>query len=201
MSDEPRADSPERVVEQLVADVVNRATQNETWSVQELLPLAYEELRVLAAYLLRGEPAARTLQPTALAHEAYLRLARETRSRLTGREHLMAVAASTMRRVLIDHARARRAQKRGSGATPVTLGETLLGGSDAPIELLDLHRALERLGEEHPRKVQVVELLYFAGLSHQEAGEVLGITDRTVLRDWRFAQAWLWRELSAGGAA
>lgn len=190
----------ERFVQAVVQRSESRASSgSEPESLETLLPLAYAELRLLASYLLRGEKWARTLQPTALAHEAYLRLARETRSELKGREHLLAVAATAMRRVLIDHARARRAAKRGGGVVPVSLRESLLDDAGAPVDLLDLHRALERLESAHPRKVRVVELLYFAGLTHEEAGAALEINERTVLRDWRFAKAWLWKELSGSG--
>lgn len=183
-------------ISRFIEDILQRATHEECFEVDAILPVAYDELRVMAAYLLRGEHAAHTLQPTALAHEAYLRLARETRSRLQGREHLLAVAATVMRRILVDHARARRAGKRGGGAAPVTLRESVVDPAGAPLDILDLHRGLERLAETHPRHVRVVELLFFAGLTHEEAGRVLGVTAQTVLRDWRFAKAWLWRELA-----
>jgi RNA polymerase sigma-70 factor, ECF subfamily len=135
------------------------------------------------------------LGPTALAHEAYLRLARETRSDIAGRTHLLAVAATAMRRVIIDHARARRSAKRGGGAAAMTLNESLVGPASRPIDLLDLHRALDQLAAEHPRKVRIVEMIYFAGLTAEETAATLEISERTVLRDWKFARAWLWREL------
>jgi RNA polymerase sigma factor (TIGR02999 family) len=186
-------------VERLAREIVGRATAGEATSLEALLPAVYEEMRVLAAYILRGEGTGRTLRPTALAHEAYLRLARETRFTPQNRGHLLAVAATMMRRVLIDYARARHAAKRGAGAERVTLSESLLDDSASNVDLLDLQRALDRLAAGHPRKVQVVELVYFAGLTHEEAGEALGVTARTILRDWQFAKAWLWRELSAEG--
>lgn len=190
-------DTDVAVVERFVRDVVARATQLESTSLEAMLPMIYDELRGLAAYLLRGERWARTLGPTALAHEAYLRLARETRSDLRGRSHLLAVAATAMRRVIIDQARARRAVKRGSGLAPVTLNESLLGDVGGPVELLDLHRVLDRLAAEHPRKVQVVEMIYFAGFTPEEAAAALEVSERTVLRDWKFARAWLWQALNA----
>lgn len=191
-------DAGAAVVEHFVRDVVARATQDESDSLDLMLPFVYDELRVLAAYLLRGERWARTLGPTALAHEAYLKLARETRSELHGQSHLLAVAATAMRRVIIDHARARCAAKRGAGAVRVTLSESLVGHAGGEIDLLELHRVLDRLGESDPRKVQVVEMLYFAGFTPEEAAAVLNVSERTVLRDWRFAKAWLWRELAGG---
>ncbi len=185
-------------VESIVEDLFRRATMSEPADLNTILVEAYAEIRALAGFLLRGEAAARTLQPTALAHEAYLRLARETRSNIQGREHLLGVAATIMRRLLIDYARTKQAEKRGGGAVAVSLGESLMDPAGLPVDILDLHRQLDRLAQTHPRKVQVVELLYFAGLTHEEAGRALGVTAQTVLRDWRFAKAWLWRELSGG---
>jgi len=187
-------------IESFVAEVVRRATRDDSAGLHAILPVVYDELRGLAACLLRGERAGHTLRPTALAHEAYLRLARETRSGLRSREELLGVAATAMRRVLVDYARARGAAKRGAGAQRITLVDNIAAAPGTEIDLLDLHRALERLGEVDSRKVRVVELLYFAGLTHEEAGNALGVSAQTVLRDWRFAKAWLWRELGVGGA-
>ncbi|MFB3908229.1 MAG: ECF-type sigma factor [Candidatus Eisenbacteria bacterium] len=182
-------------------------------SLDALLPAIYAEMRTLAAYILRGEGVGRTLRPTALAHEAYLRLARQTRFAPENQRHLLAVAATMMRRVLVDSVRERKAAKRGGAAERVTLGrmdeegegEASAAGersrATAAVDLIDLHRALDRLAAEHPRKARVVELLYLAGLTQEEAGSVLGITARTVLRDWMFARAWLWKELSGEDAA
>jgi RNA polymerase sigma factor (TIGR02999 family) len=103
-----------------------------------------------------------------------------------------------MRRVIIDQARARRAEKRGGGVAAVTLGESLVDASGRPIDLLDLHRVLDRLAEDHPRKVQVVEMIYFAGFTPEETAAALEVSERTVLRDWKFARAWLWRALGEG---
>jgi RNA polymerase sigma factor (TIGR02999 family) len=186
-------------LERFAVQVVRRATQGRGTSLDAMLPLVYDEMRVLASCILRGEGSGRTLRPTALANETYLRLARETRFNPGGRGQLLAAAATIMRRVLIDYARARRAAKRGGSVERVTLSESLMGDAGDRIDLLDLHRALDRLAKEHPRKVRVVELLYFAGLTHEEAGEAMGVTARTVLRDWQFAKAWLWRELNEEG--
>jgi RNA polymerase sigma-70 factor, ECF subfamily len=197
MSPRSPRESPGDPVEQFVHEVANRVTaQSQDASLEALLPDIYDEMRVLAAYLLRGERVAHTLRPTALAHEAYLRLA-SSELKAEGREHLLAIAARAMRHVLIDYARARQASKRGGGGLErVTLRDTLIGDSGPAIDLLDLHRALDRLGDDHPRKVQVVELLYFAGLTLEEAAAALGLNERTVRRDWHFAKAWLWQELS-----
>jgi RNA polymerase sigma factor (TIGR02999 family) len=183
-------------VERYVQGVVMRASQSAAASPQDLLPLIYDEMRVLAGYLLRGERVGRTLQPTALAHEAYLRIVKETRSQIRDPKHLLALSATIMRRVLIDHARARRAKKRGGGREQVSLDENLPGAGGAGFDFLDLQRVLDRLGAVDPRKVQVVEMLFFAGLTFDETAEALGLSSRTVQRDWDFARAWLLRELS-----
>ena len=149
---------------------------------------------------MRDERASHTLGPTALAHEAYLRLASQAPSTLGSGAHLLALAATMMRRVLIDYARAHRAAKRGGDQVRVTLGEDLFAEEGEPVDLLDLQRVLEKLEAEDPRKVRAVELLYFAGLTFEEAGQVLSVSTRTVVRDWRFAKAWLWRELSSAEA-
>ncbi len=195
MEKTPGPGSEAALVEQFAREVMSRATQTAATALDELLPAVYDEMRVLAAYLLRGERSARTLRPTALAHEAYLRLAGAAGFQPQGREHLLAVTANVMRRVLIDYARARRAAKRGGGLERVTLSESLLDETGSPVDLLDLERALERLGQAHPRKVQVVEMIYFAGLTEEEAASALGVNERTVRRDWQFAKAWLWQEL------
>lgn len=186
----------ERSVESFVREVVGRATRDETSRLDALLPAVYDEMRVLATYILRGERSGRTMSPTALAHEAYLRLARETRFSPEGGTHLLGVAATVMRRVLIDYARARRAAKRGGAAERLTLSDSLLDDSGSPVDIIDLHRALEQLAEEHPRKAKVVEMVYFTGLTLDEAGAALATTRRTALRDWQFAKAWLWKTLS-----
>jgi RNA polymerase sigma factor (TIGR02999 family) len=201
-----RADDPHssrdpdvEVVEGFIEEIVGRATLDHSRSLNEVLPTVYQEMRALAACILRGEAVAETLRPTALVHETYLRLSRERRFTPHGRGHLVAVAATVMRRVIIDSARARRAAKRGGGDQRVTLNEGLLGNVDSPVDLLDLHRALGRLGAEGARKVRVVEMLYFAGLTIEETAEALGVSSRTILRDWTFARAWLWRELNGEG--
>jgi RNA polymerase sigma factor (TIGR02999 family) len=183
-------------VDRFVEAVAARATDGDPAQLDELLPTVYEELRGLADALLRRERREHTIRPTALVHEAYLRLARQDRVELQGREHLLALAATTMRRVLVDYARRRGALKRGQAGERVSLRESLFQASAPPIDLLDLDRALDKLAREDPRKVQAVELLYFAGLTFEDAAAALGVSSRTVVRDWRYAKAWLWRELS-----
>ncbi len=164
----------------------------------ELMPLVYDELRRLAAGAMRGERANHTLQPTALVHEAYARLI-DVNVDWQDRAHFLAVMALTMRRVLVDHAKARSRDKRGGGALLLTLDE---GNTPAPApgeEILALHKALEGLSGRDPRMGHAIELHYFGGLTYQEMAQVLGVSETTVHRDLRMARAWLARELSHGG--
>jgi RNA polymerase sigma-70 factor (ECF subfamily) len=161
-----------------------------------LIPLVYDELRRLAASYLRRERPDHTLQATALVHEAYIKLA-DQKGSWQNRSHFFAVAAQVMRRILVDHARAHCAQKRGSGGIKVELDEAVLVSSAQSRELLDIDEALTRLAQIDPRQARVVELRFFAGLSVEETAHVMDLSTRTVLRDWRMAQAWLRRELSA----
>lgn len=162
----------------------------------ELLPLVYDELRVLARRTLRGEAEGHTLRTTALVHEAYVRLVGADVD-WQGSGHFMRVAARAMRRVLVDHARKRMSKKRGSGASPVSLDtlEGILPVDAPPKELLDLDEALERLFTLDERKGRAVELHYFGGLSYDEVGEALDVSPATVHRDLRMARAWLYKEL------
>jgi len=167
-------------------------------ALHALLPLVYEEMRRLAGAYLRDENADHTLQPTALAHEAYLRLLDQRHVSWQNRAHFMGLAAQAMRRILIDHARRRGAQKRGGDAVHVTLEDS--DGVAGPSETLgvaaeDLSEALDRLAELDARQVRVVELRFFTGLSIEETAEVLGVSPATVKRDWTLARAWLHREL------
>jgi RNA polymerase sigma factor (TIGR02999 family) len=156
-----------------------------------LLDRLYLELKIMARRQLRHERAAHTLQPTALVHEAYLRLVDQRNADFDDRAHFLAFASTVMRRVLVDHARARLAAKRAHAEVPLTLATGLpeLGGRDP--ELLDLDRSLLRLAAEYPRQARVVEMRFFAGLTEKEIGAALEVTERTVKRDWAFARAWL----------
>ena len=165
-----------------------------------LVPRVYAELHRLAHHQMRGERAGRTLQTTALVNEAYLRLVDTRRVRWESRAHFLAVAAQAMRRVLVDAARARRARKRGGAEPPVSLDEALLAAPERSAALVALDEALTALAQVDPRKSQVVELRYVAGLSVAETAAVLGVSAETVQRDWKVAKAWLLRELSSGGA-
>lgn len=161
------------------------------------MPLIYDELRALAAARLRNERLGHTLQPTALVHEAYLRLAGQTRAVFRDRDHFFAVAAEALRRVLVDYARARQAGKRRAEGPRLTLASEP-GAEDAreELDLIELDDALTRLAARSERQARVVELRYFAGLSVDETAAVLGVSEGTVKGDWRVARAWLERELS-----
>ena len=170
-------------------------------ALDALLPLVYAELRRQAARALRHESPEHTLQPTALVHEAYFRLVEQERVQWRNRAQFFGVAAQLIRRILIDHARARHAAKRDGGVR-LTLdhadAQSGGGAADAAVDLLELHEALERLAALDPDQGRLVELRYFAGLSIEETAEVLGVSPATVKREWAVARAWLRREL--GGA-
>jgi RNA polymerase sigma factor (TIGR02999 family) len=157
--------------------------------------LVYDDLRALAAKFMGRERLGHTLDPTALVHEAYLRLIDQTRMEWQGRTHFLALAATTLRRVLVNHALAQRAEKRGGDQRPVTLTEDLLPGSDRSLDLLALEEILQQLSASNPRRGRVVEMRFFGGLSVKETAEILGVSERTVKDDWRFARAWLLEEL------
>ena len=166
-----------------------------------LVPRIYAELHRLAHHHMRAERRGGLLQTTALVNEAYLRLVDTRRIRWESRAHFLGVAAQAMRRVLVDAARARGARKRGGAESPVVLDEGLLAAPGRSASLLALDDALTALASVDPRKSQVVELRYFAGLSVAETAAVLGVSAETVQRDWRVAKAWLLRELSGRGSA
>jgi len=160
-----------------------------------LVELVYKELRRLAASYLRREASDHTLQPTALVHEAYLRLARMEQMDWQSRSHFFGVAAKLMRNILVDHARAQQAEKRGQGFTIVGLDEAFVATPGKAPQILALDEALDRLAGLDARQSRIVELRFFSGLNEEETGHVLGISSRTVKRDWRSAKAWLFREL------
>jgi RNA polymerase sigma-70 factor (ECF subfamily) len=164
--------------------------------VDALLPIVYEELRRLAAAYLRRERPGQTLQPTALVHEAYLRLMKDRPDRWRNRAHFCAIAAHSMRQILIERARARGAQKRGGAQPRVTLNEAVVGGGDAPsVDLVALDAALQRLEALDPEQARLVELRFFGGLTIEETAEAMNISPATVKRHWTVARAWLAREL------
>jgi RNA polymerase sigma-70 factor (ECF subfamily) len=170
-------------------------------SVDTLLPIVYQELRRLAASYLRRERPGQTLQPTALVHEAYLRLLKDKPDRWKNRAHFCAIAAHSMRQILIERARARGAQKRGGAQPRVTLDEALVAGGNRAIDLVALDEALERLAAIDPEQARLVELRFFGGLTVEETAEAMDISPATVKRHWTVARAWLARELEGSSQA
>lgn len=164
--------------------------------LDRLIPLVYEDLRAMAARRLRADGADLTLAPTELVHEAYARLADASRVTAKGRAYFFAAAAHAMRRIVVDHARRRRRLKRGGGRRAITLDDEVAVVGGGPIDVLDLERALESLGAVAERSVQVVECRFFGGLSIADTAAALGVTTRTVNRDWEFARAWLYDYLA-----
>lgn len=166
-------------------------------SVRELVPLVYEELRTMADRQLRGERPGHTLQPTALVNEAFVKLVGSEAQPWESRTHFFRAAATAMRRILVNHALARKAEKRGGGAKKVPLDEAVALLEERSLDLIALDEALTRLAERDEEKSRVVELRFFVGLSTEEAAEVMGISTRTVERHWRLAKAWLRQQVEA----
>ncbi len=179
-----------------VTRLLDDARRGDTAAFDQLLPILYAELKGIASNHMRGERPDHTLQPTALVHEAFLRLVDGTPATFENRNHFLRAASQAMRRVLVDHARARNAAKRSSNLR-VTLDEAIAGRDDKIIDLLVLDDAMTRLAAAEPRWAQVVELRVFGGLEVPEVAEALGISTATAKRDWRFAKAWLAKELGA----
>lgn len=167
-------------------------------ALDKLFPAVYQELRRLARNHMRRERADHTLQTSALVNEAYLRLVDYKQVHWQNRAHFYAVAAQAMRRILVDYARAHRAAKRGAGGQKVSLDEAAIISEERAEELLALDNALNRLEQLDDRKCRIVEMRYIGGLSVEEVAEVVGISARTVEREWRAAKAWLYREISKG---
>jgi RNA polymerase sigma-70 factor, ECF subfamily len=168
-------------------------------ALEKLIPLVQPELHRLAHYYMSRERAGHTLQTTALLNEAYLQLTDKTQPQWQNRTHFMAVAAQLMRRIMVDHARARHALKRGAGAIRVTLDEAALVTEERAEELLALDEALEKLAEFDRRRCEIVEMRYFGGLNVEEIADVLKVHPNTVMRDWKAAKAWLYAELTTEG--
>lgn len=161
---------------------------------EQLVPLVYDELRKLAGHYLRSERDGHTLQPTALVNEAFVRLV-EQNVQWQNRGHFFAIAASLMRRILVDYARNHKAQKRGGEAEKVELDEAFIFAREKSAELIALDEALERFAEIDPKRARVVELRFFGGLNNEEIADLMGVHSNTVLRDWTLARAWLKNEL------
>lgn len=179
-----------------VTDLLQSWGRGDVSARDQLLPLVYRELKRRAAGYLRRERRSHTLQPTALVHEAYLRLAGQNRVAWQNRAHFFGIAAQIMRRILIDHARERLAAKRPEAAVRVLLDEGI--GASYPIdcEVLLLNQALEELSQLDPRQAQIVELRYFGGMTEQEVAVVLSLSRATITREWQTARAWLFRRIT-----
>ncbi len=180
--------------DQPVTLLLQAMREGDAGAAEQLLPLVYAELHRLAKGYMRREREGHTLQPTALIHEAFLRLAPNPMD-WQSRGHFLAVAATVMRRVLVDHARGRNAEMRCGGIPHVAIEEAQAAGAERSIDVLALDEALARLAEREPRQARVVELRYFAGLSVEEIAALTGVAPRTVKRDWAMARMWLFEQL------
>ncbi len=180
-----------------VNDLLANAGRGNAEAADRLFPIVYHELRALAGDMFRFQGTDHTLQPTALVHEAYLRLVNQQNGHWKDRTHFMAVAAKVMRNLLIDHARKRKAGKRGDGWERITLDGVLDTAEKRSIDLLSLEEALQQLSEMDERKARVVELRFFGGLTIRETAQDLGVARATVEEDWAMARAWLTRRLAA----
>jgi RNA polymerase sigma-70 factor, ECF subfamily len=183
---------PQQITERLSA-----WSSGDAAALDDVISALYHELRRMADRYLRQESSDHTLQPTALVHEAYLRLVDQTRVNWQNRAHFFGVAARMMRRILVDHARSKHRDKRGGAATKLPLDEALNLSQGRAADLVALDDALESLAALDERKSRVVELRYFGGLSVEETARVLGVSPQTVLRDWKLAKAWLYQRIKA----
>jgi RNA polymerase sigma factor (TIGR02999 family) len=180
-----------------VTQILERVEHGDCKAAEELLPLVYDELRKLAASKMAHEPPGQTLQPTALVHEAWLRLSQQERSGWKNREQFYAIAAEVMRRILVDRARRRRTEKHGGDLQRVDLDgiEIAVPGN---LELvLRVNEALDRLAAQDPEKAEVVKLRFFVGLENAQVAALLGVSEKTVQRHWAFAKAWLARAMES----
>jgi RNA polymerase sigma factor (TIGR02999 family) len=192
----PEQDGPAESADRLeVTRLLHKLSGGNREAFDELIPLVYGQLRRLASRALMGERAGHSLRATALVHEAYLRLA-QSDGAWQDRIHFYAVAARVMRHILVDHAKAHNRQKRGGGAEHIALDEAVLVSPDNVPDVVDLDNSLRRLAEHDERKSQVIELLFFGGLTYEEAAAALNIAPATVHREVRMAKAWLYRDLA-----
>jgi RNA polymerase sigma factor (TIGR02999 family) len=182
-----------------VKRILATATKGDPSLAERLLPLVYQELRQLARQLLADEPAEDKPLPTSLVHQAYLRLIGDEPLRWGSRGHFFQAAAEAMRRILVERARRRRRLKHGGGRKRVSLADTVSVPRGSAVDVIALDDALERLRCMDPRKADIVKLRYFAGLSVEETAKALGLSPRTAKREWRYARAWLYRELGGTG--
>ena len=193
----PRSGTTGEPVADDVSTLLRAWSDGDQRALARLTPIVYDELRRLARSYMKRERAGHSLQTTALVNEAYMRLVDYKRMQWQNRAHFMAVSAQAMRRILVDHAR-RRNLKRGADVEHVSLDEAVVIGPDRSSDFVSLDDALNALAERAPRKAQVVELRFFGGLSVDETAEVLHVSAITVMREWKSAKAWLYRELTGG---
>jgi RNA polymerase sigma factor (TIGR02999 family) len=182
-----------------VTRILDSVAQGDPKAAEELLPLVYTELRRLAAYKMAAEVPGQTLQPTALVHEAWLRLGGDDGAKFANRAHFIAAAAEAMRRILIERARSKNRLRRGGDWQRVDLASVTVAMDDPDETVLAVHEALDRLAARDPLKAQIVKLRYFVGMSHQEVASALGVAEPTVRRHWAYARSWLYAELKGEG--
>ncbi len=184
-----------------VTRLLEEWTRGDRDALNRLMPLVYGELRRMSSHYLRGERENHTLQSAALVHEAYLRLVGRQNVHWKNRAHFLGVAAQVIRSILVDHARARAAAKRGAGAVMLTVTELSAVTTQPEVDVIELDTALNELARLDPQQSRIVELRFFAGLTNEETAEVLGVSASTVKRDWTHARAWIYRALTGGGPA
>jgi RNA polymerase sigma-70 factor (ECF subfamily) len=192
-----RASQPRQTARSDISSLLRAWSAGDQSALERLTPIVYDELHRLARRYMKRERPGHSLQTTALVNEAYMRLVGYTRMQWQNRAHFFAVSAQLMRRILVEHAR-RQNLKRGGGVEHISLDETALLGVDQDVDLVALDDAMNALARLDPRKVKVVEMRFFGGLSVEESAEVLNVSPVTVKRDWRAAKAWLYRELTGG---
>lgn len=178
-----------------VTQILEAVGAGDARAADQLLPLVYDELRRLAAARMSQEPPGQTLQPTALVHEAWLRLAGAKPEGWNGRGHFFGAAAEAMRRILVERARKKARVRHGGQLERVDLGHVTVAAQDNDDTILAIHEALEKLAGQSPQKAEVVKLRYFAGMEHAEIAEALGVSEPTVRRHWAYARSWLYAEL------
>jgi RNA polymerase sigma factor (TIGR02999 family) len=181
-----------------ITELIERSRGGQPAALDQLVPLVYAELRRIAARYVRHERHGHSLQATALVHEAYMRLLKDQDLSFENRAHLLGIAARSMRQILVEHARARDASKRGGERQRVTLDEAVAAGAPPDVDVLAVDEALGRLAALDAGQARIVELRFFGGLTNEETAEALGVSPATVKRGWAVARAWLFRELSGG---
>lgn len=181
-----------------VTQILNAIERGDARAVDELLPLVYEELRLLAAQKLSQELPGQTLQATALVHEVYIRLIGSQAQNWDSGRHFFAAAAEAMRRILVDNARRKKSQKRGGGRQRVDLDNLAVVGKNPPDDIIELDEAVTKLAMQEPEVAELVKIRYFGGLTLEQAAKVKGISRRTAGRHWNYARLWLYREMAKG---